>query len=223
MACLNFDFGSGVGELFAPGNDDLPNQFPPKYAINKNDSIVFQSIIDSNYNQINFSPFFTLRDQVTTDSLGFIVDIHFNDPIDTFIITNDFQKLTSLNALYLYGIQSIKNHSINPFNLPFTVLGIFQHKMDSVPSDLFSLTNLNTLRIEHGPLKSVSSNISIFKNLKWLSLFANNLDTLPATIPSLTKLEYLDLGRNNLCKMQNPVLEFYQSKQHYFDTTQDCP
>lgn len=79
------------------------------------------------------------------------------------------------------------------------VLSLQQHKLDGIPTQVFSLTNLRTLDISHNNLKKLSSDLASLTNLKIFKCNGNklvrgSLDSLPA----LEKLQVLNAGDNRL-------------------------
>jgi hypothetical protein len=226
LMCLGFfflncsNFWEGIADIMTPDDPPAP---PIIHPINHHDSLALLAIMDSNRNHIQLSAYNDLRSMSTTDSLGNVTNLEIRN-VDTFILTNDFENLESLQSLSInFDLQKLIFHASNPENLHFSELCMCFHKIDTLPTDIYRLTNLSSLRIDHGPLQIVFDSISNLINLTRISLFDNKLKTLPNDLLSLNKLQYLDIGRNYLCSLPSQIDSFYLSKKHYYDTTQNCP
>lgn len=74
-------------------------------------------------------------------------------------------------------------------------------KCDSIPEDLFLLTNLQELRLTGCHLKVVNQKIGELQNLRFLYLNRNHLVRLPESLSQLTNLIWLDISRNPLIEL----------------------
>jgi Leucine-rich repeat (LRR) protein len=72
------------------------------------------------------------------------------------------------------------------------------NRLNSLPSSIVNLKNLQILELEGNRLNSLPSSIGNLKNLQVLGLENNILNSLPESIGKLTKLGDLKLSRNNL-------------------------
>lgn len=73
--------------------------------------------------------------------------------------------------------------------------------LESVPSLVYELENLEELNLYGNSLKEISPDIRNLKNLKSLRLCNNQLTSLPVEIAELDKLEELDLVNNPIKKL----------------------
>lgn len=78
-------------------------------------------------------------------------------------------------------------------------------ELNILPSALFSLSNLRSLRLHHNQLKSLPSSISFLCNLQTLDLSKNRLNSLPPEISFLKKLELLNLEHNDLRRLPSQL------------------
>lgn len=74
-------------------------------------------------------------------------------------------------------------------------------KCDSIPEEVFQLTNLQELRLTGCHLNIINKNIGKLKNLRFLHLNRNNLVRLPEEFTQLTRLVLLDISRNPLVEL----------------------
>lgn len=72
----------------------------------------------------------------------------------------------------------------------------FSTTLDTIPAELYTLIQLESLSIRNSSIKHVSDSLARLKNLKSLDLFGNHLTTFPESICQLTQLESLDLSAN---------------------------
>mmetsp|Transcript_17883 Transcript_17883/g.27803 ORF Transcript_17883/g.27803 Transcript_17883/m.27803 type:complete len:290 (-) Transcript_17883:475-1344(-) len=82
------------------------------------------------------------------------------------------------------------------------VLSLQQHKLDVVPAQVFSLTNLRTLDVSHNNLKKLSQQPLALASLTNLKIFKCNGNKLVRgsldSLPKLEKLQVLTAGDNRL-------------------------
>ena len=75
-------------------------------------------------------------------------------------------------------------------------LDLSRHRLDSVPMEIFQLSNLRELNLSKNKLTFLPREISSLVKLEKLDLANNKLTTLPNEISSLKELKYLGLNRN---------------------------
>lgn len=78
-------------------------------------------------------------------------------------------------------------------------------KCDSLPEEIFQLTQLQELTVSKLKLKKINSNISQLKNLKYLNISRNKLTSLPETIGNLTELCTLIINRNKITELPSSI------------------
>lgn len=81
----------------------------------------------------------------------------------------------------------------NLTELDLTKLGLTQ-----IPEEVFELTELKMLNLNHNRLTTIPNEIVKLAKLKGLELFDNQLITIPDIIEKLKNLTLLDFGRNHL-------------------------
>jgi Leucine-rich repeat (LRR) protein len=74
-------------------------------------------------------------------------------------------------------------------------------KCDSIPEEVFQLTNLQELRLTGCHLNIINRNIGKLQSLRFLHLNRNNLVRLPEEFTQLTHLVLLDISRNPLMEL----------------------
>lgn len=85
------------------------------------------------------------------------------------------------------------------------VLRLYGNQIDSIPSEIGLLTNLEELYIGKNNLKYISPEIGKLKKLKILSAQYNEIDTLPKEIGELVSLEQLLLNQNKLTFLPSSI------------------
>ena len=78
-------------------------------------------------------------------------------------------------------------------------------KCDSIPEEVFQLTNLQELRLTGCHLNVINRNIGKLKKLRFLHLNRNNLVRLPEEFTQLTQLVLLDISRNPLMELPDSM------------------
>lgn len=78
-------------------------------------------------------------------------------------------------------------------------------KCDSLPEEIFQLTQLQELTISGLKLKKINNNLSLLKNLKYLNISRNKLTSLPETIGKLTELCTLIINRNKIEELPSSI------------------
>jgi hypothetical protein len=114
------------------------------------------------------------------------------------IYVSEFKRNRNLNKF-----TSLSEAIANPFAVEKLVL--HRQKLDRIPAEIFSFTNLEELVLDGNQISSVPPEISNLKNLKLLSLQYNQLKMLPAEIGTLKNLEELRLRRNQLDSLPKEI------------------
>ena len=68
-------------------------------------------------------------------------------------------------------------------------LDLSNKQLDSIPVEIWKLTNLTELNLSNNNLRSLPVEIGKLINLTWLDLSNNKLDSLPSEIDMLTSLK----------------------------------
>lgn len=76
------------------------------------------------------------------------------------------------------------------------VLDLGDQKLKTLSPDISKFKNLKTLILYGNELKTLPIEITVLKNLEYLDLYNNSIATLPAGFEQLQKLKSLDLGWN---------------------------
>lgn len=92
--------------------------------------------------------------------------------------------------------------------------------LNSVPSELVQLTQLQCLNLFYNHLSILPKEICQLLQLKKLLLHHNQLTFLPETIGNLTKLEELALCFNQLTKLPQAISQLTQLKTLYLHNNQ---
>jgi Leucine-rich repeat (LRR) protein len=92
-------------------------------------------------------------------------------------------------------------------------LDLVYSEIDSIPSEIGQLTELEKLRLNGNNLTSVPPEIGRLKNLKYLSLSDNKLLSLPSGIFELSELERLDISFNKLTMLDPRIAQLTNLEQ----------
>lgn len=77
-------------------------------------------------------------------------------------------------------------------------LSLAGQELTSIPSEVFELVNLRTLRLNRNKLTSIPKEIGNLKNLVSLTLSANEIEEIPDELFDLENLETLSLKKNKI-------------------------
>lgn len=99
-------------------------------------------------------------------------------------------------VLHRQDIETIPSEVFSFTNLEELVLD--GNKISTVPPEIGNLTNLKILSLQYNQLKALPPEIGQLKNLEELRLQRNHLDSLPKKIGNLSNLRFLYIGKNNL-------------------------
>lgn len=94
-----------------------------------------------------------------------------------------------------------------------TKLSLRDCSLDSIPSEIFKLRNLEFLDLSLNIIKNVPDGISQLKNLKELSLSYNLIDKISPQISKLQQLETLWLLDNELNSIPDKICELKKLKE----------
>ncbi|MCP4340347.1 MAG: TIR domain-containing protein [Desulfobulbaceae bacterium] len=128
----------------------------------------------------------------------------------SFIIANKLLKRASLknknsdilNKIKLCEIRELIQNVHNRKEHELILNGI---ELEEIPDEIFSITTLQSLKLENNHLKSIPNAIARLKNLTTLSLSKNVLVNLPVAICQLTQLRNLDLWNNKLTALPESI------------------
>lgn len=98
------------------------------------------------------------------------------------------------DTTYIY--RSLAEASMNPEKV--FRLFLIKQKLDSVPSEIFSFTNLRELNLSRNKIEELPAGIGNLVNLEKLDVSNNQLVHLPPEIGQLSELVVLNLNRNVL-------------------------
>ncbi len=85
-------------------------------------------------------------------------------------------------------------------------------RCDSLPNELFQLTNLRELTVSRLKLKQLNESIGTFTQLQYLNISQNKLTSLPPSIGNLTHLENLIINRNKIKTLPSTISNLHQLK-----------
>ena len=84
-----------------------------------------------------------------------------------------------------------------------------------IPSDIFKLTNLEVLHLNHNQIKTIPKKINQLKKLKSLKISYNRLDSIPHELFALSQLENLHLSHNRIKKVTYDLTKLIHLKELY--------
>ena len=132
-----------------------------------------------------------------------------NDGI-TALAAGDFDELTALGQLWLYG-NSLDTLPAGVFDelTKLWQLYLYDNSLDTLPAGVFdNNTALTTLRLGNNDLTVPAGVFDELTALEYLSLSYNSLSTLPAGVfDELTSLTYLNLRYNSLSTLPAGVFD----------------
>lgn len=98
-------------------------------------------------------------------------------------------------------------------------------RLDSIPSVIFSMTNLRYLDLSRNRIDSIPPSIGGLTSLAYLDLSGNKLTGLPEEIGSLTALTYLGLNRNIIRQLPPSIgnLESLEILELWDNELEDIP
>src|SRR5437868_5687696 len=94
------------------------------------------------------------------------------------------------------SLQSIPTELGQLNNLQY--LNIFNNKLQSIPIELGQLNNLQDLNIYNNQLQSIPSELRQLNNLRQLNIHNNQLQSIPTELGQLNNLQYLHIYNNQL-------------------------
>ncbi|KAL6592234.1 RNI-like protein [Neocallimastix sp. 'constans'] len=110
-------------------------------------------------------------------------------------------------------IECDKNNNILKLKLEITSANI-----NTLPSVLFSLTNLQTLNINKSKITEITNDIDPRCVLETINLSDNNLKKFPYQFNIISSLKYLNLTNNSITEeFQNKILSFPSIENIYLD------
>jgi len=88
-------------------------------------------------------------------------------------------------------------------------LNLRKQKLDSIPSAVFELKNLQILVLSKNKLTELPNAIGNLIHLQIFDISANKIETIPSEIGNLTHLKELILNRNNINKLPSEFSNLY--------------
>jgi Leucine-rich repeat (LRR) protein len=145
------------------------------------------------------------------------VEASFQAQIETFAKIPDLSKICELK-IDCNGFLGVLNHIKMLRNL--TTLCIKDDTLTSLPQDITTLTQLQTLALETPQLALLPEDIDLLQNLKWLTIISDELISIPDNITELKKLEVLGL----VCRQLSGLPETMAQLRHlkYFHIMSDA-
>ena len=89
-------------------------------------------------------------------------------------------------------------------------LNLSKQRLDSIPSEIFSFTNLRELDLSRNRIDSLPAEIGNLVFLERLNLSNNQLSELPREIGRLRKLIFLGLNRNQIVRLPETIGDLEQ-------------
>ena len=84
-----------------------------------------------------------------------------------------------------------------------------------IPTDIFKLTNLEVLHLNHNQIKKIPKQINQLKKLKSLKISYNQLNTIPRELFALSQLENLHLSHNRIKQVTYDLNKLIHLKELY--------
>ena len=132
------------------------------------------------------------------------------------------QILDSISLSTEYEYKSLDEALKNPEKV--YKLTLKRKRLDEIPKEIFTLTNLQELNLKKNKIKKIPKEIGSLRNLQKLNLSQNKLIFLPKEIGMLINLNELILNRNvieilppeigNLTKLR--YLDLWSNEIYYF-------
>ncbi len=137
------------------------------------------------------------------DEIGNLTELWFqfdlsNNVLET--IPNTIGKLTKLNFCDLSdnSLKTIPENTLGKL-VGLISLDISNNKdLESIPSDVWTLTNLDTLNVSNTALNKIPDDLWLLMGLDKLDLSSNLLKEIPSDIKLLNDLKELNLSNNDL-------------------------
>lgn len=150
-----------------------------------------------------------------------------NNNVGIYVSIDDLSDIDSSYWQYITGIEILKT-GLNqiPKNILeqnqltyLSIRGRWQNRtynnFDTLPKDLFDLTNLEILNLEQCNITFIPDGISKLKNLKKLYLYNNKLISLPRDFGKLN-IEILSLSENKFEEIPEQVFDIKNLKKFVF-------
>ncbi len=187
---------AGIGDLFAPENDDSG----PHLIVDSADTIALRSLLRANHLD-TVNPL-ELCQNSSYIVAGRITAIQLYFDVDTFVFTKDLAKLDSLNLITLAGIH------------------LKAIRFDST----FYLPSVRRVILSYNDIVELPSAITQFDSLRELIIYNNQLTSLPVSLLSMTMLTGLGVSSNRLCGLSDTLVEFINRISYYRDwqSSQTC-
>jgi hypothetical protein len=137
---------------------------------------------------------------------------------DLFEFINAMEKITTLHlynascngSRFCFFRKNIKIDKVkwNSKIIELALIGCVK----KIPNNIVTLTDLNTLILQHNNLKKLPHFIYDFNNIKLLDLSYNKIREIPDEIAKLKKLEILDISENKNIKISDEILSLENLK-----------
>nr|CAG4717597.1 unnamed protein product [Naegleria fowleri] len=132
-----------------------------------------------------------------------------------YLHSNEITSLDNMKGIFTDSLKVLSIHQNQITNLPNEIghcsasiceITLFNNNLQRLPSNLFQLTQIETLYLQNNELCEISEEIGNLQNLTELDLFNNKLTSIPSSIGKLVKMKRLCLDNNDLRTLPTDII-----------------